>query len=627
MSAAALPAVRSPRLRTALLWGLIIGFWIGYTLLVEFAHRRGPPLPPLHTAELSLAGSPPLQVSLPHNWFDQRLQRQPWADYRIRVHLGDAGHEPQALYIESLAMDLRMQVNGVPIGPGLDDRDIARQQFRPQLFELPAPLLRAGDNDILIRVYGGLPHTSFLGKVWVGPSQELHHAYVERWLLTVALPLLLAFLALVTLMPTLLLAVWKQGEVYGWHAAAAGCFALYVFSLHWVHPPLGGAFVDWISNLLLGSGTLATTIFIMRYRELRRPRLERALGIAWLVGAVLLGLAAAHDELLFFRIAAPVWDVGIGFLTLYPCWLMLQAYWRLPSSNDFLLVLAGHILLIFGVHDGAIVNRLIPPWNGFFLPYAGPLPILFFFWILIRRFRGALQDSQMLTRELASRVEAKTAELRQSYEQQRELQEAQAVSEERSRILMDMHDGLGGQLMSTLARLENSGQGATPAAESVRGALTDLRLIIYSMEPSVHELRGALALLRDRLGLQCAGSGVELDWRMAALPEPLALPPRATLQVLRVVQEAVGNALKHARAGRIEVSAAETGGRVLIEIRDDGNGMPVVPARGGKGIQNMQRRALALGGELRIGAAEPGCRVSLSLPSEAPRRERRAAAD
>jgi signal transduction histidine kinase len=236
-------------------------------------------------------------------------------------------------------------------------------------------------------------------------------------------------------------------------------------------------------------------------------------------------------------------------------------------------------------------------------------------WIITRRFARSLTDAELLKARLEQRVEQKRVELASHAEQVLALTRQQALADERQRLMADIHDGIGGQLISTLSLAEQGGASPHDLAAALRECIDDLRLAIDSLEPSDHDLLPALATLRYRLAPRLAAQGIALDWQVADVPKLACLKPQNILHILRILQEAFTNVLKHARADRI---AVETGiepaaGRVYIRVRDNGCGFAAARPEG-HGLANMLRRAKAIGGDLRVGAAAPGTTLELLLP-------------
>jgi len=198
---------------------------------------------------------------------------------------------------------------------------------------------------------------------------------------------------------------------------------------------------------------------------------------------------------------------------------------------------------------------------------------------------------------LSQRLSERETEIRERYVQLQALQKAKDVAEERQRIMRDMHDGIGGQIMGLL--LESRAERLTPQAmtQGLEASLNDLRLVVDSLDQAQPSLALSLASLHERLRRQTEAAGVELVWRNT-IDESVELRPNDVLQVCRIVQEAVTNTLRHAGASRIDISATrEREGAIVLAIRDNGRGLPA-ERKDGRGLANMQRRAAALGAEL-----------------------------
>src|SRR5262249_39440419 len=139
------------------------------------------------------------------------------------------------------------------------------------------------------------------------------------------------------------------------------------------------------------------------------------------------------------------------------------------------------------------------------------------------------------------------------------------------------------------------------------GALAEMRTSIFQLRPAaLHEV-GLVAALRERAEAITTREGIEI--RVHAPAERLPLDARAEEEILRLVQEAMQNSVKHACASRIDIrlveSAGETGA-LLIEISDDGTGFdPDIARPGHLGLRGMRERTEQIGGRLTIDSA-PG---------------------
>jgi signal transduction histidine kinase len=188
---------------------------------------------------------------------------------------------------------------------------------------------------------------------------------------------------------------------------------------------------------------------------------------------------------------------------------------------------------------------------------------------------------------------------------------------ERERLTREMHDGLGGQIVSILSMVERGMAVPSEIAEALRRAIDDIRIVIDSLDPNTTDLSTSLGKLRARLEPLLRRNGIELIWDIDDISDFDVLPPEATLHVLRIIQEAVTNALRHANAGSVEVRISSSGGerrQLHVSIRDDGRGLPWQAPSGGRGIMNMKSRAEELGAVLGIKGTRSGLQIDLTVP-------------
>jgi len=196
----------------------------------------------------------------------------------------------------------------------------------------------------------------------------------------------------------------------------------------------------------------------------------------------------------------------------------------------------------------------------------------------------------------------------------------QTISDERQRLMQDMHDGLGSSLISAIRSVERGSLVGTEVSQVLKDCLDDLKLTIDSMEPIEADLLLLLATLRFRLEPRLEGTGVTLLWEVQELPALAWIDPSSGLHILRIVQESIANILRHTQATQIRVATAMAGDGVLVSIEDNGQGFDVDASLArkstGRGLHNQQRRAQALGGRVAWLSATAGTRFTLWLPQK-----------
>ena len=355
-------------------------------------------------------------------------------------------------------------------------------------------------------------------------------------------------------------------------------------------------------------------ILIHRYYGLRRVWLERAF-----LGYALLGtlwLSTVGLERMFAH--ANVLHGGAVVIIAYAVTLAFWRALRERRADGIVLALGFGVQAALGLHDWLLQLGLFGHDNWYLLHYGSPVFLAVMAWLLSSRFVRALNESEALNARLEERVAEEKGKLETSYRAMHELQRAQVVAEERERIMRDLHDGLGGQLVSALAMAQQRGAEMASVQQTLRDALDDLRLVIDSLDPAEGDLLVLLGTVRGRLEPRLAQQGLRFEWQVRDLPAIPGFTPEKALQVLRIIQEAIANVLKHAQARTVTVRTGTdaAGGAlpgVFIEVVDDGIGLQAA-ATAGRGLANMRSRAARIGAKLDVLARDRGTSVRLWLP-------------
>jgi signal transduction histidine kinase len=176
--------------------------------------------------------------------------------------------------------------------------------------------------------------------------------------------------------------------------------------------------------------------------------------------------------------------------------------------------------------------------------------------------------------------------------------------QERGRIARDLHDNVGGRLLTSLHRRD-----VAAMRHDVRDAMADIRTIISSLDGAPRRLGELLADLRHECAARCDGAGLELDWPLGAeLEHDQPVASAFCRHLTALVRETLSNVLRHAGAARVTVRAVIDDGRLAVSIADDGRGLSDGDRRG-HGLANCAERAKALGGRFEAAAQARGTRV------------------
>lgn len=294
----------------------------------------------------------------------------------------------------------------------------------------------------------------------------------------------------------------------------------------------------------------------------------------------------------------------------------LVLWGRRTRSIEALVITIGALLaIVLAANDYATVSGLLPVTRVYTLHLALPVLLITIGTILSMRFVQALRSAEDANLSLAARLAEKERELAAHYERVAEIERREASAAERQRIMHDMHDGLGAQLVSTLVMVERGAAPPDEVARLLREAMDEMRLAIDAFGQADSDLQAALANLRFRMEPRLKAAGIALDWQSDEAFDTVQPGDERSLHLLRIVQEALSNAMRHSGAKLLKVRMTADHDTCHVVIEDDGVGLPADRPRTGHGLENMRRRAHALGGEARIDSGPHGTIVAVHFPA------------
>jgi signal transduction histidine kinase len=329
----------------------------------------------------------------------------------------------------------------------------------------------------------------------------------------------------------------------------------------------------------------------------------------WMAFATVCGPLMAYWALgLGQAMALTAWYLAVGVSCLIFGALFLWRAYRGATWAHRAVALALLVNVFTGLRD-VYVYRINPSYGeDTYLRYASVLFGLSLAYIVITRFRMATAEARELQATLNKRVQAKEAELAQSYQQLEVLAREHERSTERARILRDMHDGVGSHISAAIRQLESGRATQADVLVTLRESLDHLKLSIDAMTLPPGDINALLANLRYRMGPRFTAIDVTLAWVVEPVPVLARLDADAMRQLQFLIFEAMSNVLQHAGARVLSIQAMATGPKeapeVLVRVMDDGVGFNVTAAHG-KGLSSMRQRAEAVGAWLDI-SSQPG---------------------
>ena len=237
--------------------------------------------------------------------------------------------------------------------------------------------------------------------------------------------------------------------------------------------------------------------------------------------------------------------------------------------------------------------------------------------------RDAAERINNLNRELRRKVaeldeSRRIVELRTLELQKLSAEVMHVQDDERRRIARELHDDLGQQL-SLLKMLLSRGAGSKDLEEIASSALSTVRNLSYLLHPPLLDESGLRAALDWFIEGLAKRSCIEIAFEIRPDIFP-RLGAEIETAIFRVIQEALMNAVRHAKTESARVEIEKRPEFVLVRVRDYGQGLPAELAglsggkRVGVGISGMRERIRQFGGELTVARSEPGTLVEAKIP-------------
>jgi signal transduction histidine kinase len=304
---------------------------------------------------------------------------------------------------------------------------------------------------------------------------------------------------------------------------------------------------------------------------------------------------------------APLFQAVITLTSVAMAWVVLTAAVQSATHERRMLAMAVGVIVACAVRD-VLTMRLsansydIVPWVRFAWVGFG----LSMAWIVTERLR---KDHAAVNAEFGAAFEGERAEAKRN-----------GAKEERQRLMQDLHDGLGSQLVGALRVAQQPTASRDEITRQLRGAVDQLKITVDAMHETDGDITSVMAATRYRLAPRLQAAGIDLQWDVAQLPIVPSWGVRQSYQLQMILFEAFTNMVVHseARSASLRARVVEGDGDSVIEITisDNGRGFDLADPQSatGRGLSNMQSRAQTLGVNLKMSSMPGNTCICLRIP-------------
>jgi signal transduction histidine kinase len=527
--------------------------------------------------------------------------------------------EPLALYINVIEPLFYVTVDDRRIYSLLQsDNPHAVNNRRPHLIALPFPLDAAGKTIS----FHHFPHHyegTVLDEIWVGPLAKLGPVYKKRYAVRVLSAKIMLAVYLLSAFGTL--AYWYTARRFNdplWFSIACFGLAWVTYSgLVVVEPRVSLPVLHHLTIFVVVVTAVALAQFCFEQTGLRTRPQDTALKAIILLATVC-GLILYEDKIPFRY--ALVMDVVAVLLGIYVLIRLIRHGLRDHAIQSQALLVGAGLTLTLGAFTVGASWFFFETQIEIYVVLFAPIPLLLvMYWLMLRRFARARFRTEALNRQLQRRVEKREREILAASEQVQALVREHTVRMERDRLMRDMHDGLGAQLITSIRLAERGELSHAAMREVLSECLDEMHLAIESLKPTGDDLFAVLADYRYRIEPRLEHLGVDLSWYFEP-SQRLKLTSASVMQVLRIVNEAVSNALKHSGSHHLRIAGSADQTHYTLSIIDAGKGSAhdnidwQAPPSAGNGLRNMHHRAEAIGARLQVWLGSAGTTVAIELP-------------
>ncbi len=490
------------------------------------------------------------------------------------------------------------------------------QWNHPLYFFIPQMLL---NTNTATNIKIALPYRNALGyaagSLYIGDAGQLKRWSDVRYFFSISFPWFCSSLILILGIMSLHLYFAKIDASTNWLFLSTAS-AYFVCNLQFIFDVTDdtaslwyGAFVDSSTSWFIA----LSSVYITRFSKAAPwPWVERfAYTTALLISIATLPLWGSNNKgLLLQHSLNTLMVISIALFLVYLTYKERNVTLGLLSVSLWLLIAGGNYDLQH------ITNQSAP--DGYYTFNFVALPFMFcFIYVMqrnyVRTYKQTLAESEIRKQEL----DQQRIELLESQKIIVEQAHQLAVSTERNRFMLDIHDGVGGLLIHALQATQDREE-LEDVYLMIKDAMEDLECVILSLSPTQLDLTTLIGSFKEKFGRYNFDAIANLHWEIDDLPNIPHLDPPSTLGILRIILEAIRNSLNHAQCSSIVIAAKniqyQNATAVSISITDNGKGFDDEPKLSSNGLKNMHSRALKCHGKLIVRSTQQGSCIQLIIP-------------
>lgn len=518
----------------------------------------------------------------------------------------DQVQHPHVIVVSGFRGDPAIRLNGTQlILPFSTRSDLLIRGGPPIQIPLAGGALKSGVNDLVVTVVSEALMGPYPGSVAIFEEDHGGDEYTNALWHSIMLARISDGIVLALCMIAVGIGlVAQRPQIYFCFAAVCLCWLL-TSSVNFLPKSFSTSAAMTLNVANFIGGMLWTPLLLMIANYVI-PRWLWALCVA--IPVLVYGVIWTVDDQLIVRAVISVTVLLILLMALYALILVIRRGRSFLISNSIWFGLA-LVVITMGLSrfsEAVTIEGLFPPVRSF----AFFLAVVSLGVALIRRFLTDFADINAQKDQLRVAVESAQAEILTQVEANQKQQSIIVKQAERQRLMSDLHDGVAGHLLtiSSLSRPSNPEPDLGEIRQVSQAAIVDLRLIVDSLDEQVRTLKDCLLGFQSRATQFAQAAGFSLKFRLDPAMGNHPIAQAEALDVARILQELINNAIRHSDGSEVQMTVAEESqDRIRIEMTDNGTSAPDMSVtQPGVGMRSMFRRAERIGAAFTISRSQQG---------------------
>ena len=526
-----------------------------------------------------------MRVTLPDNWRSNAR-----TDLECGVYEFNFNADEQKNSIGILIPSYRFTINFLINGIELSKSKAPRNQILPFYTDVPSQILEQGENRISIKLLSAPTGEGFIDKIIIGEPDRLAKLDQKLTFLRYNILQIIAVIVIIFAGISFFL-YFAEGEAqeFLYFSLLSCAWVVHILNFLWSDPifPMH----VWMKIVQCGVLTFATfgCLFVGKFLNLEFPRIDKIVKVMALIWYPVIIFLPFETFMSVVKFVLMPYILFVAFLTVYKFFAKFKSSSIFAVSDMYLGL--NFAIIVTGTYDIALMMNFIDNSIIFYLNYSAAGLVLCIWFHMFSKYFYLLQTEKNFSDVLQDELLTQKENLEASLKRERKVIEKNAALSERDNLMRNLHDSLGSRLIS-LIRLSSSSKKTQALAQET---LDELRFMTTPLRIEDRDIVTLLAMFREQRLNRLEEAGYKVTWSVADISTSPEWNTEQAMEFLRILDELLGNALKHGTDNGVSLTLTDT--PYLRLVFENSTNQNTKPLNNGAGLNNIRMRSKKVGAD------------------------------